>query len=118
MIQNYGILNFSGAGPLPPDAVIEGIDLVDDGTVYEPLSLAFLATNYGGAGEVLVYWRLYDYNSNLLNSGSENFNMGTGTDTYYFEGIVYPPAPGAFNYAEVQILGGSTETSNTFEITS
>ena len=118
MIQNYGILNISGAAPVPPDAFIELINEIVDGTTYDPLDLSFHATNTGGPGSVLVYWRLYDYQSNLLISGSESFNMATGTDTYSFTGVAYPPVPGAFNYAEVQIAGGVVETSNPFEISS
>lgn len=110
----YGILSMGSAGP--PDAVLDHVDTVDNGVEYEPVTLSFQVTNNGGYGSVYMHWTLYDSGDTEVDSGSEEFFMDPGTDTYTFSSLSYPAA-GTGYYYSVQTTTGTPQDSNNFDVT-
>jgi hypothetical protein len=114
MPQTHGILNM--LAPIPPNAVLDHVDAVANGTADDPVTLSFQATNNGGSGDVTGTWYLYTELDVECDGGYEDFTMDPGTDTYTFTGLYYPSSPGNYYY-KVNLPTGSQISSNIFTVT-
>lgn len=100
-----------------PEVALNSIGTIDNGIASESIDVSFSANNTGGAGNDIVYWRIYDDGDNLIDSGSEEVAFNAGVDTYSLYSISYPGSVANDYYLQ---LGMSSETmdvtSNDFDV--
>lgn len=113
--QIHGIMNF-GIGVVPPDPVLDHIDNIPDGEIEAALPFSFQITNSGGAGNVTVYYEIYESGDVLYTNGSEEIAIAEGTDDYNIYGLAYPGDPGSY-YVKAWIDVGDPQNSNVFSVT-
>jgi len=101
-----------------PDVTLNHIDTIADGPASGSMTFTFEADNAGGGGNVTVYWQIYDSGDNVVDSGSQVFDMDHGIHTYAFTGVTYPATPGTGYYNKAYLSGETPIVSNTYEVTS
>jgi hypothetical protein len=98
------------------NVVLNHIDAIAEGIVFNPMTLSFQATS-SAAGNVRVYWKIYDKGDALYDSGSEDISVASGTGTYNFTGLTYPADADTDYYAAIYLAGGSEVTGGAFDVT-
>lgn len=98
-----------------PVVTLNSISTISDGAAGTSITVYFNATNTGGAGTKTIHWRILDLHDEVVDGGSYNVTISSGTADYVLNGLIYPE-PGEFNTVRIGLdLSSLDVVSNEFE---
>lgn len=100
-----------------PSITLTSIDTVPDGTQNEPGVLYFNAVNSGSAGQLCVFWGLYNGINVKIDSGYADIDFATGSGKYSID-FTYPEANPGYYFKIGREEYTMELTSNTFTTSS